>query len=240
MIIFSQPEAHQSLSETKASGGEQTKPKPPHAHEQLVPMENLVAPPQSNRTKESNESQSGMISASLERIGPSWHLQFGEEKGIFPATQYSAMMDLAILLAQPCCSLDFECFCDQETLALVRSPERNEDTYDRTYLRQLEKELQDIREMPQSESTDARFAEIAKAIDEAVRPGGKAKKLGRSAADRKWDALTKGLERLYKRMATDGMMPLLAEHLRKTIAANKPNFLYRKPANVRWVIAENS
>jgi hypothetical protein len=185
--------------------------------------------------------------AAMRCDGDSWVIRWGEEYGIFPAKDYRALDLVAKLVAGPNRPMELNDLVDADTRTVLKRPEARADVLNNPAvagLRKRYKELQQDRAQlqrglvagsdagPESElrcrEIDEELASLAAEVKKAIGPGNRKRKLGRTRADRAWDALTKSLRRLWPRLRAAGM-PKLATHLETGIDIDQPSLAYRPP-----------
>jgi hypothetical protein len=170
---------------------------------------------------------------SMRLSGANWEAQYGDEKGTYPAKDYSSLAIVAKLLACPHQSFSLsELSAGGELLGL---PEATDVLLDDPAIKDLKRRYDEEMQTPvpndplaKKERRD-RLAQIAAELKKAMSPKGRRRKLGRTNADKAWDALTKNLRRLWPRLA-ETRMPGLAAHLERFVQFDKPLITYHPSA----------
>jgi hypothetical protein len=176
--------------------------------------------------------------SAIRRRGANWEVLYYEgERGLFPVKDFRAIETVVKLVSRPHHSFHFHDRMDAKAAALLDRPESNDVTHDDTYYADMSRRLKELaikRAEHPNDSLVQRECDDEAARIEAERrkgtgPGGRRRKLGRTRQDQAWDALTKGLRRLWDRLRAGGM-PLLAAHLERTIHFDRPSIVYHPPA----------
>jgi hypothetical protein len=196
--------------------------------------------------------------ADMRRDGASWVVRWGEEHGVFAAKDFNALDVVAKLVAAPNRSVELKDLVDADTRALLERPESQDAVLDNpalVRLKQRYEELMQDKAKQQSERApgmdaspelelagceiNQEMADIAAQLKEAVGPGNRKRKLGRTPKDQAWDALTKGLRRLWPRLRKE-RMPTLADHLESNITIDQPCLTYHPPLGTPpWHVEAN-
>jgi hypothetical protein len=198
----------------------------------------------STNSLQAKQRRSKDPSNSFRRVGANWDVCFETERGQFPAASHSALAVVVKLLAKPNHPLDLKELVEEETRQLLERPSSQEDVIDPPGMRDLElryRELQKDRDSPDllvREEYEREIKIITAELEKAIGPGGRKRKLGRSTHDRVWDALTKNLRRLCRRLR-DQSMPNLAAHLKSSIQIDQPTITYNPPSGMpTWQIEQ--
>jgi hypothetical protein len=170
--------------------------------------------------------------------GASWVIKFGQEQGTFPAADYAALQTVAKLVTRPHQPQELKDLVDPDVRKGLELPEGNQDVFQSDEaIKKLKERYQNALRDKERASTDTEKAEceqelteIAAQVKRHTRPGGKLRKFGKTNTDRAWDALTKGLQRLWPRLSK-AEMPQLAKHLERCIHLDRPHIIYHPSAD---------
>jgi hypothetical protein len=185
-----------------------------------------------------------LTAGSIHKRGAVWEVRYGVEQGSYPTKDFSAFAPVAKLLARPHHLFRLKELVVGDERALLERSDSQGDLLDETALGKLQSRLAELREDREKNADDPlvlkeideKTAAIAAEVKAAQGPSGRKRNLGSTAESRAWDALTRGLRRLWPRLHKAGM-PALADHLDKVIHFDRPQIAYRPPANTPpWVI----
>jgi hypothetical protein len=215
-----------------------------------------------NRADDAEAEESGPAERQISgpgiwRLGASWVVQWEGEQGIFHSKDFAALDVVAKAVAAPNRPVELKDLVDADTHSLLERRESAAEVLDnpavaeaRARYDELTRERAEIQRGLQagtaadaaSERTlreiDEQLAGIAAALRKAMGPGNRRRRLGRTPADRAWDALTKSLSRLWPRLR-QAHMPNLAGHLESAVHIDRPAVIYRPPADTPpWHVTE--
>jgi hypothetical protein len=167
--------------------------------------------------------------------GANWILRYGAEKGLYPEKDYGALATVAKLLARPGVYLDLKDLVDADTRKLLDCRESRTDALDDEGIGRLKRRYTELKADMAGEQdplvrkeNEQELKSIAAEVKKATGPGNRKRKLGRTLAEKAWDALTTQLRRLWPRLR-DNKMPQLADHLEQSIRCNYPSIAYIPP-----------
>ena len=165
-----------------------------------------------------------------------WEVSYGTERGNYPVKQYSSIGDLAKLVAHPRQPVHLRDLVDAGTRALLDSEDGKArgTVLDNPAVSDIRRRLRSIDDnstdpLVRKEAEEDR-AQLDAELKKLVGLGGRKRKLGATVAEQAWDALTKGLRRLWRQTEprlTD--MPELATHLRNAVLFKFPTITYHLP-----------
>jgi hypothetical protein len=178
----------------------------------------------------------------IRQCGANWEIRYGTEQGSFSVKDYSALSTLAKLLTRPHHSFKLTDLVDSEAREHLEKPEAQERVLDNQALVEIKQRYEELKHSPAPDDPVAEqkhreeMMHLAEELRKAIGPGGRMKALGRSNRDRAWDAMTKDLRRLWRRLE-DGKMPQLAAHLKDSIHIDRPQITYHpSPGTALWEV----
>jgi hypothetical protein len=187
----------------------------------------------------------GAGSNSIRRTAAIWEVCYGAESGGFPVADYSALEVVAKLVARPQEDVALADLVDPALRPSIEQTESATEVLDNPAVADLKRRYEELNRDASGEEdalvraeNEAELTSIAAELKRALGPSGRKRKLGQTAADQAWDALTKGLRRLWPRLRAAGM-PELAAHLKNTIPTDRrPHVGYHPPASaLPWVVS---
>jgi hypothetical protein len=173
----------------------------------------------------------------IRRDGASWVLSYGAEHGIFPVKDFGSLEIVAKLVLRPNEPMELEELVNIETRTHLNSPQAQApDVLDPQAYADLKRRYDELQRDPGDHESPVEEKEraeevgrIASELKKLTRYGGRPRKLGRTAKDKAWEAITKDLRRLWSRFRSEGQMPGLAKHLEDFIRIDRPHITYNPP-----------
>jgi hypothetical protein len=195
-----------------------------------------TAPIPYHATAERSQEPTAVLDSEAEFLfrkkGQIWHVRFGQEHGDFP--DHKAFNHISELLSKsyrPLSGLELKGTYDtnkaaltcQETLDREAVEKLKEATQD--YLQRIEKARRENDTVTVS-TLQSEFQAVIDQLKQAHGLGGRSRQLGPSGPETKaFDTVRHALKRCYDLLRRSGL-PMLAEHLEKTIVQASPTFTY--------------
>lgn len=169
------------------------------------------------------------------RCGANWEIEFGSERGSFPAADFSGLAILAQLIARPNHEHTLQQLVGADPRAMLEDIQSQGAVLDGDALNELRGRYdQLLRDKATSQDPlvqkeiETEYEQILAELKYAQAPGGRVRRLGTTQPIRAWEALKRLLsrKRLYDRLTG---MPKLALHLEQAVKFSRPTVSYAPP-----------
>ena len=164
--------------------------------------------------------------------GEIWHVRFGQEHGDFPDRKaFNHISELLSKSYRPLSGLELTGTHDTNTAAPTCQETLDREAYEKLkeaaqdYAQRIEKARRENDTVTVS-ALEREFQAVIDQLEQAHGLGGRSRQLGPSGPKTKaFDAVRQALKRCYGLLRSSGL-PMLAEHLEKTIVQASPTFTY--------------